>query len=154
MQGTLSIDFTALQTLMMSVLQRVLADAAELRRSQGAFQLAVLGRLEALAAVQQAGGGLLQVLLRGGSGLGGGGGGHGGSPRDAPGLSRLLASDDDEMDTSGGSEGEEQQWQEPPEDEGELAGMSEVQAAKWLMAQLGEQAGARGIYLVGAFQMA
>lgn len=128
-QGTLSIDFSALQTLMMSALQRVLADAAELRRSQGAFQLAVLGRLEALAAAQQAEGGGLQVLLQGGSRLGGKSRG-GDSPRG-------VFDDEEEV-----SEGSEEEWREA---EGELRDTSEAQAAEWLMARLSEQAGARGI---------
>ena len=51
----------------------------------------------------------------------------------------------------GGSEAEQEQ-EEEEEEAAELRGMSEAQAADWLMGRLSEQAGARGIYKVRAAQ--
>lgn len=152
LQGMLAIDYAALQTLLLSSLQSVLRDQAELRDSQGAFQLAVMGRLERLSlAAQQVGaaGGGLSVLLRGS-----GSGGSGGNAARFASLEQLLASDsDEEMATSEGSGGQEEEEGQGQEDEGELRGLSEVQAAQWLMDRLSEQAGSRGIYTVSFLAM-
>lgn len=163
-QSSLAVDFAALQTLLMSALKQVHADTAELRRTQSAFQLMVMGRLETMAAAQQAGGGGLEVLLRTGSGASGvssvsgasgsdagPGVGAGGGLAACPSLARFLGPDEDyDMASSENEEGSEEEAppaEEQPE-EGELRGMSEVQAAHWLMAQLCEQAGAQKLYLV------
>ncbi|KAI7838087.1 hypothetical protein COHA_008096 [Chlorella ohadii] len=131
-QGSLAVDFAALQTLLMSALKQVHADTEELRRTQSAFQLMVLGRLETMAAAQQ---------------VAGAGGGLPASPS----LGQFLGPDEDyDMATSDSGEGsEEGAGSEAGEqaDEGELRGMSEVQAAHWLMARLCEQAGAQKMYL-------
>ncbi len=173
-QGSLAVDFAALQTLLMSALKQVHADTEELRRTQSAFQLMVLGRLETMAAAQQVAGGELEVLLRSGSGASEASGGSSGGSRAgasgavaaaggaaaaaggglpaSPSLGQFLGPDEDyDMATSDSGEGsEEGAGSEAGEqaDEGELRGMSEVQAAHWLMARLCEQAGAQKMYLV------
>ena len=158
----------------MSAIKQVHADTAELRRTQSAFQLMMMGRLEKMAAAQQAASGGLEVLLRRtGSGTSGGGsrggsetggsGPAGGASGAASGaasgglapsasLAQFLGPDEDyDMASSEGGEGSEAEeapaGQQP--DEGELRGMTEVQAAHWLMARLCEQAGAQKLYLVG-----
>jgi hypothetical protein len=156
----LSIDYSGLQVLLLGALQQVLADTGKARDAQATMQLTVAGRIEEIAQAV--------ASLRSGAKAK-----ASSAPSTAPSQSSsgtLLAaeavtgcSDDDDaslafladtgdVEMSSSSSGEEEvgaaasSGGEPLA--GQLAGLTEEQAADWLMAKLGEQAGARKMYLV------
>jgi hypothetical protein len=140
LQGRLSVDYDGLQVLTLTALQKVAADSEALQQAQTAMQLAVMGRLQELAAVVQE----LQAGTASDSDST-----STAMLREVSSLAQLTAGDDVDMTSSSGEEEEEEEEQGGDElPAGKLAGLSPEQAAAWLMDGLGEQAGAHGAYKV------
>ena len=132
-------DYGALQVLLLSALQKALADQQELRDAQGSMQLSVMGRIQELSeAVRR----LQAGLASGSSGAGEGplarvpSATSAGSLQSEDSLAQLVDAGDVEM-ASGGEE------EAVVEAAGDFAGLSDEEAAQLLMDRLQEQPGTR-----------
>lgn len=149
LQGQLAIDYAGLQTVLLSAMQQVLANAQEQKQNQIAFELAVLGLLEVRQSATMAGGGSQAALLSSSSGAS-----ASSSLQEASStvtMAQLMDADDLEMESSTGGSGSDDSDSEsetPEPSAGDLEGLDRQQAAQLLMDRLGEQPGARKLYLV------
>ena len=107
LQGRPAIDYARLQALALPALRSALADAPGLHQAQAALQLALAGRLQALADAAQPGGGGGEAT-DGGAGAGAddaSGGAAGGSPAAAEGIPARLLDSGDAGSAGSGDEG-------------------------------------------------
>lgn len=164
LQGMLSVDYSGLLVLSLVALKKVSSDAEETRAALGAMQLTYASRIEELAQqvaslrsgakaeVSSAPSSVLAAPSQSTSGIQLVAEAVTGCSDDDDAASLAFLADTGDVEMSSSRSGEEEvdaatsSGGEPPA--GQLAGLTEVQVAEWLMAKLGEQAGARKMYLV------
>ncbi|KAL4856329.1 Endoribonuclease Dicer 1 [Chlorella vulgaris] len=162
-QGMLSVDYSGLLVLSLVALKKVSSDAEETRAALGAMQLTYASRIEELAQqvaslrsgakaeVSSAQSSVLAAPSQSTSGIQLVAEAVTGCSDDDDDASLAFLADTGDVEMSSSRSGEEEvdaatsSGGEPPA--GQLAGLTEVQVAEWLMAKLGEQAGARKMYL-------